>query len=351
LKDLETQFSDDKQQLQSKVDAGGNSVSIRNVENQIEQTIRDSEKQLRDRLNEIDSQSYGDNNKPATVEALENQVQTLEFEKREIEAMRQASSKEREEKQRIIGQEIRALEELLDPLNDRQRAIDLDRRPLRKQQMALEKERMMSQPMWDELEERREPIQRAREEYQETAWKDFENWQREGNREIEKLQKEGQRKIETLQQEMGQQGESEMREARDEMEARMWALQETRDQLEDAFDDEVESAIEELDNQTEQLREEYMLPLEEQARELDTEIEIKWVTLDDLYEQQGTLTSQLKEVEQTVRELDREAEFGVIEVISGALENAEELEKQGGIDSFDRFLPQIGGDGGPSGGQ
>ena len=65
--------------------------------------------------------------------------------------------------------------------------------------------------------------------------------------------------------------------------------------------------------------------------------------LSELYEQQGTLAGQLKELERTIRDLDRQAEFGVIEVISGALAGAKELEKQGGIGSFDSFLPQIGG--------
>jgi hypothetical protein len=55
------------------------------------------------------------------------------------------------------------------------------------------------------------------------------------------------------------------------------------------------------------------------------------------------LAGQLKELERTIRDLDRQAEFGVIEVISGALAGAQELEKQGGIGSFDSFLPQIGG--------
>jgi len=127
------------------------------------------------------------------------------------------------------------------------------------------------------------------------------------------------------------------------MEARRWALDEKREQLEDAFHDQQQIAIDELEAQTEQLREERMLPLEEQAHELDTEIEDKWIVLSELYEQQGTLAGQLKELERTIRDLDRQAEFGVIEVISGALESAEELEKQGGIGSFDSFLPQIGG--------
>jgi transcriptional accessory protein Tex/SPT6 len=91
----------------------------------------------------------------------------------------------------------------------------------------------------------------------------------------------------------------------------------------DEFEDNREIAIQELESQTDQLREEKMLPLEEQANELETEMEERWVALDALYEQQGTLTDQLKELQATVEDLDRQAEFGVLNVISGALEKAE----------------------------
>ena len=93
-----------------------------------------------------------------------------------------------------------------------------------------------------------------------------------------------------------------------------------------------------------------MLPLEEAANELDALMEERWVALDALYQQQGELTGQLKELQTTVRDLDRQAEFGVLNVITGALEAAEELEKQGGVGSFDAFLPDMPGSGGPGDG-
>ncbi len=137
----------------------------------------------------------------------------------------------------------------------------------------------------------------------------------------------------------------------DEMEEKRWELEERRETIGDEFEENRERAIEELEGQTEQLREEKMLPLEEQANALEAEMEERWVALDALYAQQGELTGQLKELQATVRDLDRQAEFGVLNVISGALENAEELEKQGGIGSFDAFLPDMpGSDGGPPGG-
>ena len=101
-----------------------------------------------------------------------------------------------------------------------------------------------------------------------------------------------------------------------------------------------------LEDQVDQLREEKFKPMEEAAEALDGEIDDRWVALDALYQEQGELTGQLEELQKRVRDLDRQAEFGVLEVLQGAMDNVEEMEKGGGgIGSFDAFLPQIGGDG------
>jgi hypothetical protein len=63
-----------------------------------------------------------------------------------------------------------------------------------------------------------------------------------------------------------------------------------------------------------------------------------------LYEEQAGLTDQMKELEVRIRDLDRQAEFGVLNVLTGALENVAELEKSGGVGSFDSFIPGVGGD-------
>jgi len=53
----------------------------------------------------------------------------------------------------------------------------------------------------------------------------------------------------------------------------------------------------------------------------------------------------LEEVQARVRELDKQAEFGLLGVISTALENADELEKSGGMSNFQNFLPQLNNEG------
>ena len=86
-----------------------------------------------------------------------------------------------------------------------------------------------------------------------------------------------------------------------------------------------------------------MLPLEIEAQELDDQIAVKWEALDALYEAQRGLKDEISELEIVVRDLDRQAEFGVLSVIAGALSAAEEIEKSGGSSvAFESLLPDIG---------
>ena len=135
LKDLENTYVADRDVLNAKVQAGaesgGQPVDINNSEEQFQQQIRDAENELREKLNSIDSDSYGDNSKPAEVVQLETNVINLENEQRQIEKDEQAFHKQREDQQREIRAQIRAIEDQMDPLEDRQRAINLEQRPLR----------------------------------------------------------------------------------------------------------------------------------------------------------------------------------------------------------------------------
>ena len=159
------------------------------------------------------------------------------------------------------------------------------------------------------------------------------------------FKREAKKEVEKQEKEIKEKAEDEGKGIRDRIEQEMYALEEKRDQLDDEFRKERKAKQAELEGQTDQLRMEKFQPLETAAKELDTEIEGKWEDLTVLYEQQSALTAQLKELQATVRDLDRQAEFGVLNVISGALENAEELEKQGGVGSFDAFLPDMPGGG------
>ncbi len=127
-----------------------------------------------------------------------------------------------------------------------------------------------------------------------------------------------------------------------EIEDAFYELEDKQENLEEAYSAERDAQIEQLETRRDALFEEKMAPLEESAKKLDTEIEARWAELDELYQEQSVLTDQLGEVEKRVRDLDREAEFGLLGVISGAMEKAEELERSGGLSDFGSFLPQMG---------
>ena len=333
LKDLESQYALDSQELDDKVSAGGESVNVSNVESDLESQVQQADQILRDQLSLIDSEQLGSGDKSGTITELESQIKALEDQARELEKDEQSYHKTREVNAKEIRGEIRSLEdEQIDPLRDAQKAIETERRPLRKQQMVINREQMTIQDQWPAIEEQRRPLQEANEEIRQAAWQEFEVWQRTRFKEAEKQGNEVRNEL-----------EKEMKAAQREIEDQMYALENKREDLEDAFYEERESRIAELKELQNDLREEKMRPLEIQAQELDDLIAVKWETLDVLYSDQGGLKGEIKELQTVVRDLDRQAEFGVLSVISGALENAEELEKSGGSQAaFESLLPDIG---------
>ena len=333
LKDLESQYALDSQELDDKVSAGGESVNVSNVESDLESQVQQADQILRDQLSLIDSEQLGSGDKSGTITELESQIKALEDQARELEKDEQSYHKTREVNAKEIRGEIRSLEdEQIDPLRDAQKAIETERRPLRKQQMVINREQMTIQDQWPAIEEQRRPLQEANEEIRQAAWQEFEVWQRTRFKEAEKQGNEVRNEL-----------QKEMKAVQREIEDQMYALEDKREGLEEAFYEERESRIAELKELQNDLREEKMRPLEIQAQELDDLIAVKWETLDVLYADQGELKGEIKELQTVVRDLDRQAEFGVLSVISGALENAEELEKSGGSQAaFESLLPDIG---------
>ena len=333
LKDLESQYALDSQALDDKVSAGGESVNVSNVESDLESQVREADQILRAQLELIDSEQLGSGEKSGTITELERQIGVLEEQARALEKEEQLAHRTREANAKEIRTQIRTLEdEQMDPLEDAQKAIETERRPLRKQQMVIDREQMTIQDQWPALEEQRRPLQEANEEIRQAAWQEFEVWQRTRFKEAEKQGNEVRNEV-----------QKEMKAAQREIEDQMYALEDKREGLEDAFHEERESRISELKELQNDLREEKMRPLEIEAQELDELIAVKWEALDVLYADQGELKGEIKELQTVVRDLDRQAEFGVLSVISGALENAEELEKSGGSQAaFESLLPDIG---------
>ena len=351
LKDLESQYEVDSQALGEKVSAGGESVNVSNVESDLEAQVQQADQILRDQLALIDSEQLGSGDKSGMIGELEFQIKNLETQARALEKEEQLYHRTREANAKEIRAQIRTIEdEQIGPLRDAQKALDMERRPLRKQQMVIDRESMTIQTQRQPLEEQRQPLEEARMEMQETAfreaekeqqaaWQEFEAWQRNLFDDAEKQANQVRKDI-----------EEEMRTVQREMEDRMYALEDKRDDVEDqrgdvedAFYNERESRITELQEMQDSLREEKMRPLEIEAQKIDDQIAVKWEALDVLYDGQSGLKDQISALEITVRDLDRQAEFGVLNVISGALTAAEEMEKSGGSSAaFDSLLPEIG---------
>ena len=382
LKDLENQYALDSKTLADKVSVGAESVNVSNVESDLEAKIVEADRILKLSLEQIDSEQLGTGEKSGTISELERQIKQLEVQARSLEKEQQLSHRTREAKANEIRAAIRSLQDdKIDPLQDAQKENDRANRPLRKQQMVIERERMILQDQRPLLDEQREPLQAARQEMQNVARQELEAWQRnlmEGvetqanqlHEVVQKEMKEAQREIEdkmwALDDQRGdlqdQQGDLEdqrrdlddqrsgledqvraLEDQRRDIEDQHEEVENQRDDLEDAFFEERDARIAEIQGMQDSLREEKMLPLEIEAQELDDQIAVKWESLDVLYADQDGLKDQIEALQIVVRDLDRQAEFGVLNVISGALEAAEEMEKSGGSQAaFESLLPDIG---------
>ena len=332
LKDLENQYTLDSQALGDKVSAGGESINVSNVESDLESKVQQADQILRDQLALIDSEQLGSGDKSGTITELERQIKALEDQARALEKEEQLYHRTREANAKELRAQMRSIEdEQIDPLRDAQKEIERERRPLRKQQMVIDREQMTMQDQWPALEEQRQPLEEARQEIQDAAWREMENWERSRWDEADDQSNQARSDL-----------ENERTTIQWELEDQMYALDDKRGDVEEAFYEERDTRIAELQDMQDSLREERMLPLETQAQEIDDQIAVKWEALDALYEAQDGLKDQISELEIVVRDLDRQAEFGVLSVIAGALTAAEEMEKSGGSSAaFETLLPDI----------
>ena len=77
-------------------------------------------------------------------------------------------------------------------------------------------------------------------------------------------------------------------------------------------------------------------PIENQVRELESQIDGLFLTLENAYDQKKELQKELGQVEREITDLAREAESDVLSLITDAMTAAEELESSGPLD-FAKF--------------
>ena len=352
LVDLKKSNDDRKKILEASISNVG-SVDIASEEAKFKDMQKNAEDDLNSLLAKIDEDMYGSSSsQPDGVADIEKQIDLLEAEIKQLWDESDSFHKSKEEDAKGIKKQIREIENLIDPLQDAQRALQLEQRPLRREEMSFNKERMELDSKWDDLDERREEMERRGEDIREEIRDEMMAWEKQRRREVEDLTQDMWDEFEDenrdIRNNLEDQNEDIREKIEEEIEAMFSGLEDRyreldgrRDNLEEAFQKEMESQRDELEGKKDELFAEKMAHLETLAKELDAELENKWNSLDDLYTEQEKLTSQLGEIEKRVRDLDRQAETGLINVISGALENAKELEK-GKASSFESFLPQVG---------
>ncbi len=330
LLELEVDFQYRANELNQIISSGSGSFDVAALELEINELYAQAERDLNARLEQIDAEMFGSGtgSQPAAVPSLESQIEALEGAINDLWDEQQTYYQNQESEARAIRAIIREIEDKIAPLRDMQRALELETRPLRKQDLSINRESMLMDQQWQILDMERAPLEKERQEAEEAAWKELDSWQRIRWSEVEDETNEMRRAVEL-----------QVRDAYREIEDSFYALDEKREDLEEAFWADRDGQSRELESQRNALFEERMAPLEQAARELDAEIETLWEELGILYDQQSVLTAQLRELEKRVRDLDRRAEFGLLEVISGALDKANEIERSGGISDFDSFLP------------
>lgn len=340
LRELEENFTSRADELNQIISSGSGSVDVPALEREIAELYAQAERDLNASLEQIDAEMFNSEtgNEPAVVAGLESQIEALESAINDIWDEQQTYYQSQESEARAIRVIIRQIEDKISPLRDMQRALELESRPLRKQDVSINRESMLLDQQWQILDMERAPLEKERQEYEETGWKELDDWQRNRQREVQDETDEIRKVV-----------ERKIRDATREIEDAFYALDEKREDLEESFWVERDGQRRELESQRDALFEEKMAPLELAARGLDTEIATRWEELGKLYDQQSVLTAQLKELEMRVRDLDRRAEFGLLGVISGALDKAKEIERSGEISDFDSFLPTFDGDQVPSG--
>ena len=91
-----------------------------------------------------------------------------------------------------------------------------------------------------------------------------------------------------------------------------------------------------LEDQRETMYEEAVGPIENQVRELESQVDGLFLTLENAYDQKKELQKELGQVERENAALAREAESDVLSLITDAMTAAEELESSGPLD-FAKF--------------
>ena len=103
-------------------------------------------------------------------------------------------------------------------------------------------------------------------------------------------------------------------------------LEAKKQEAEKAFEDQINAQIEKLEEEKQARIAEHIMPLQSVADDIQGQISVKWDELENLYSEQDELKQQLTDIQARVQDLDRQAEYGLLNVINGAIQNVEQIE-------------------------
>ena len=352
--DLHQQRDNEIQAKQNIVDAASTGAPDQSqIDAEVASLISEAERIRNERLEALDAEytvtATTTSGSTDTSEAIRQDINEVEQYISSLHESKDQGWQVQEQMAQDVRHELRELEDGMESIWDMMRELEDQQRPLHEQRMALDKERMVLDQKQRDIEDQRGPWEEERQQYEDELWSGFDDWQRTRQREIEdqqeqmwdlvRVEMDGKRRdAEKGMKQMWRDFDNETRDAhkqidrefkdkRKAIEEERQGIEEDINNLREGFEEAREAAVQEIEAQRDQLYEERMAPIEGELAAIDEEIEAKFASIEGLYQQQEELAGQLEDLEAQVRELDQEAEFGLLSVISGAIDNAEKLEQ------------------------
>ncbi len=302
------------------------SVDVNALEQQLEQQKIDAENNRINEIAKIDERYYGASNANVAIEeTLQNQIQVIELSIHELNEERENSHKEDKKGREIIEKELRLVQQELDSIHDEWREVEKLRKPIHKQFKALDREYQMLDKQRIGLNQMKEQRDQERDSFNDNLWSDFEDWRHDQENLIHEA-------MDDAWDNYSDQEEDRFRALDQQINDEYESLDAKRQEAENAFEDQINAQIEQLEEEKQARIADHILPLQAVADDIQSQISMKWDELESLYDEHEELRQQLTVIQARVQELDRQAEYGLLSVINGAISNVEQIENAPAVD-------------------
>ena len=296
------------------------SVDVNALEQQLQQQKLEAENTRISQIAIIDEKYYGASNaNNAIEETLQNQIAAVEESIRQLNEERENSHKDDKKGREIIEKELREVHKELDSIHDEWREVEKLMKPIHKQFKALEREYQMLDKQRIGLNEMKEQRDQERHVFNDRLWSELDDWRYEQEKIIHDAMDDAWDNYADQEQEMFRNLDREIQNEYEYLEAK-------KQEAEKAFEDEINAQIEKLEEEKQARIAEHIMPLQSVADDIQGQISVKWDELENLYSEQDELKQQLTDIQARVQDLDRQAEYGLLNVINGAIQNVEQIE-------------------------